>query len=153
MVESSTSKNLGAELLELIQTHGLDTVVGELKSLQMGREGLVLTIVTNKGVHHIPDEILRGDVFIASEGDLDFSSIESVTGEYQGILDRLSKKLKARKWSKIYLVPFGHNTLCMQIKLLVYRVTHMETVDWFYDGRGGYRPLELNQRPIISASK
>ena len=37
----------------------------------------------------------------------------------------------------------------MQIKLLVYRVTRIETIDVFYDGMGGYADLELQLRPII----
>ena len=109
----------------------------------------ILTIVANKGVHYLPREIQRGFVHVASQGNLDFSSIHSVEQEYQKILTSLSDVLQSRMWGKIYLVPFGPSTLSMQIKLLVYRITRIETVDVFYDGKGGYFDLSIDQRALI----
>lgn len=111
--------------------------------------GDTLTIIANVGVHHLPAELLRGHVFKASVGNLDFSSISSVRAEYRRILKKLAGVLKNKKWKTVYLVPFGHSTLSMQIKLLVYRVTRIETVDIFYDGQGHYYDLSLDQRAII----
>lgn len=112
----------------------------------------VLTIVANKGIHHLPSECLHGEVFYASEGNLDFSSIEIVKAQYEKILGDISIKLIKRPWKHVYLVPFGPSTLCMQIKLLVFRVTRIETTDLFYDGKGNYSDLSIEQRKLIIAS-
>jgi hypothetical protein len=109
-----------------------------------------LTIIANAGVHHIPDDIFRGRVYLASEGNLDFSSAETVQSEYEEVLSNLAKVLKSQRWERIYLVPFGPTTLSLQIKLMVYRVTAIETVDWFYAGNGEYFQLAFPQRKIIS---
>jgi hypothetical protein len=84
---------------------------------------------------------------------LDFSSIAAVKRQYEEILGGLAALLKKRTWTRIYLVPFGPSTLCMQIKLLVFRVTRLETVDVFYDGRGNYADLEILQRQLIVQSR
>lgn len=112
-----------------------------------------LTIIANKGVHHLPSERLHGDVFYASEGNLDFSSIEVVKSQYETILSTLACKLKQRPWKHVYLVPFGHCTLCMQIKLLVFRITRIETIDLFYHGEGNYSDLKVEQRNLIIDSQ
>ena len=109
----------------------------------------ILTIVVNRGVHHLPTKFLRGSIYYASEGNLDFSTSESVQTEFINILERVAKKLKSQKWKEIYIVPFGPSALCMQIKLLVYRITKIESADLFYMGRGEYIDLEIDQRSVI----
>ncbi len=109
----------------------------------------VLTIVANRGVHHVPKNKLRGEIFYASEGNLDFSSQITVRSEIEKVLSNIARKLKSQNWKRIYIVPFGPNTLCMQIKLLVYRITRIESVDLFYTGSGEYIELEIRQRDII----
>ena len=108
-----------------------------------------LTIVVNRGVHHMPEEYAIGEVYFASEGNLDFSSKESVQSEHERVLSDVAQKLKSRRWRRVYLVPFGPNTLSMQIKLLVYRITRIETHDLFYAGDGEYFCLYINQRDLI----
>lgn len=114
-----------------------------------GGEVDTLTIIVNKGVHHLPQEFMRGEIYFASEGSLDFSSSESVKKEMVLALSRLASKLKSRAWEKIYLVPFGPTNLSMLIKLLVYRVTHVETVDLFYTGSGSYCELHIPLRDVV----
>lgn len=109
----------------------------------------VLTIIANVGVHHLPDHLRRGEVFVASEGSLDFSTRDSVCSEITQVLTRVAAKLKEKNWSKIYLVPFGPTNLAMLIKLLVYRVTHIETIDIFYGGNGVYHDLDVALRPLV----
>ena len=109
----------------------------------------VLTIVVNKGVHHLPAKIMRGTVFNASEGNLDFSSAESVQEEFERILEEVAKILKSKSWKQVHVVPFGPCALSMQIKLLVYRITRIESIDIFHLGEGGYMNLEVKQRHII----
>ncbi|MDE0246113.1 MAG: hypothetical protein OXM59_12315 [Gammaproteobacteria bacterium] len=108
-----------------------------------------LTIVVNRGVHHLPGEYAKGEVYFASEGNLDFSSKGSVRAEHERVLSRVAQILKKKRWHRIYLIPFGPNTLSMQIKLLVYRITRIETQDLFYAGGGEYFCLDIRQRDII----
>lgn len=113
----------------------------------------VLTIVVNQGVHNIPDDVVRGELFYASEGNLDFSSREAVHSEFRSVLSNVARKLKSKAWKEIYILPFGPSTLSMQIKLLVYRVTRIESTDLFFMGGSEYFGLEINQREIIVDSK
>jgi hypothetical protein len=141
------------------ELEALVTKIGEERALNIIKNSAVdietdktLTIIANLGSHHLPDTFRRGFVHIASKGNLDFSSPDRVREQYRDILTRLSSLLKSKVWSRIYLVPFGHSTLSMQIKLLVYRITRIETVDLFYDGKGGYSDLDIQLRPIIVAA-
>src|SRR5258707_15166277 len=119
------------ELNELIRK------IGEERALKIIQRAVhdnasaesMLTIVANQGSHHLPDMYLRGMVYVASIGNLDFSSMERVHEQYNEILSRLASVLKSKPWTRIYLIPFGHSTLAMQIKLLVYRITRIETVE------------------------
>jgi hypothetical protein len=138
------------ELEALVTKIGEERALSIIKNstVDIGTEN-VLTIIANRGSHHLPESFKRGLVHVASEGSLDFSSPARVREQYRDILMRLASLLKSRTWSRIYLVPFGHSTLSMQLKLLVYRVTRIETTDLFYDGRGGYSDLDIQLRPII----
>jgi hypothetical protein len=113
----------------------------------------VLTIIVNQGKHFLPAEFCRGYVHVASRGDLDFSSPESVRFQYETILRETAEVLKARAWKAVYVVPFGHTTLSMQIKLLAYRVAGIETIDLFHFGGGRYADLQINQRPLIARER
>src|SRR6266436_7434856 len=145
---------VGDELSALIQK------MGEERALKIIQRTIrddasaqsILTVVANQGSHHLPEMYLRGTIYVASTGNLDFSSIELVHEQYSEILSRLASVLQSQLWKRIYLIPFGHSTLAMQIKLLVYRITRIETVDLFYDGKGGYSDLQIELRPIIVAS-
>ena len=115
--------------------------IGEEKACDILREHLeqegrgdkdVLTIVVNKGVHHLPEKNLRGTVFYASEGNLDFSSARSVEKEFDGILEDVTRILKKRNWKQVFVLPFGPCALSMQIKLLIYRITRIESVEIFH---------------------
>ena len=140
------------DLSELIERLGKDKASDILRrySGQRGDESdNALTIVANRGVHHLPDENLRGTVFYASEGNLDFSSAESVQEEFERILEGVARILKSRSWKQVFIVPFGPCALSMQIKLLIYRITRIESIDIFHLGQGEYMDLEVKQRHII----
>ena len=109
----------------------------------------VLTIVTNEGVHHLPDAYRRGVVYVASRGSLDFSSIESIHAAFRHVLSETASVLKSRSWRRVYLVPFGPAPLSMQIKLLVYRVTGLESVDVMHVSHGPRVDVDLSLREII----
>jgi hypothetical protein len=139
-----------AELDSLVMQYGTDAAI-ELLKREMSRRASesILTIVANEGAHHLPEAYKRGEVYVATRGNLDFSSVEKVRSQYEKVIVDLARKLKSKTWHRVYLIPFGHSTLCMQIKLLVYRVTRIETVDLFYDGRGNYADLSIEQRSLI----
>jgi hypothetical protein len=141
--------NLDEQLRAIILELGAARALEILTSARNSKSDDVLTIIANEGTHHLPSAFQRGMVWTASSGMLDFSSSSRVHQQFDEILERLARVLKSRTWSRIYLVPFGHVALSVQIKLLVYRITRLETVDLFYDGKGGYFDLEMELRPII----
>ncbi|MEO6608807.1 MAG: hypothetical protein ABIN69_10095 [Aestuariivirga sp.] len=145
-------ENLEEELAFLVEQYGLAEVIKSLGSHQIKKSNEnVLTIVCNKGLHPLPSTILNGEIFVASEGNLDFSSIESTQKVFEEILARTADKVRSKNWDRVYIVPFGHVTLSMQIKLLCYRILGTDTIDWFYLNALGYFPLELRLRELITS--
>lgn len=125
---------------------------GEKKLAQYLEEQLsnfdnVLTIVGNKGSHKIPEEYLHGEVYAVSSGNLDLSSKESTVAEYRDVLTNLIEKLKERPWSKVYFIPTGPTTLVLQIKIIVYNVLRISTIDLFYS-KGEYFELSFDYREL-----
>lgn len=114
-----------------IKNSGMDKVMCALEELAgTGDQNInTLTIIANAGVHNLPEKYKRGDVFIASIGNLDLSSRESIHNEFTTILTELARKLKSKQWGRVFIVPFGPTVLSMNIKLLVYRVCGFESID------------------------
>ena len=140
------------DLVDLIKRLGEEEafdILREHAEQKKPREEDVLTIVVNRGVHHLPEKHLRGAVFYASKGNLDFSSPRSVEKEFEQVLVDVTRILKERRWKQVFVLPFGPCALSMQIKLLVYRITRIETIDIFHLGEGEYMDLEIRQRHII----
>ena len=140
------------DILDLIEQVGEDQACAILKRHleQQECEGAdVLTIVVNKGVHHLPEGKLRGTVFYASEGNLDFSSTGSVEEEFESILEGVTRILKSKSWRQVFVLPFGPCAISMQIKLLICRITRIESIELFYLGGGEYMELKIKQRGII----
>ncbi len=135
---------------KIIEIKDEDFLIENLNSIIENNTNNVLTIVANKGVHHLPTDFQRGYVYYASEGSLNFDNASTIKQEYEKILKDLSVLLQSKLWKSIYLIPYGHSTLSMQIKLLVYRITHIETIDVFYVGGGEYTDLSLKQRDILT---
>lgn len=148
-----SNNDLEKELNRLIKVYGKERLLSALKRdvYDEEQEG-VLTIIANAGVHHLPNELQKGETFVASRGNLDFSSEKAVVDQYESILSDLARFLKARTWKTVYLIPFGHSTLSLQIKILVFRITRIETIDMFYHSDIGYFPLKLDIRKIITES-
>ena len=100
-----------ADLNDLIEKIGRDRAIDILSRFaeeDAEVDTQVLTIVSNKGVHHLPSDILRGEVFYASEGNLDFSSLETVSMEFKEILRRLTEKLKSKNGNESTLYHLAH---------------------------------------------
>lgn len=111
------------------------------------------TIIVNSGLHSFPESLLRGEVYEFSRGMLDFSSGDRVEKQIMELLIELAKFLRTEKWNRVYIVISGHCILSMQIKMLVYRLTRLETIDWFYDGSGNYYDIKIPMREILSQSR
>ena len=106
-----------------------------------------LTIVANAGIHEVPSEYLRGEVYEASHGNWDARTQESLVGELTAILSRLALKLRSRQWKRVYLIPTGHPILSLQIKTMVYRLLRMNTIDLYYKA-GSYLEVDIDHRDV-----
>lgn len=137
---------------EFIEIHGESALVDRIRPDV--NSGEILTIISNGGVHPYHDLHKRGDIFIASEGNIDFSTENSAIRGIEEILVRVSRKLKEKRWRKVYLVPFGPAPLSLQIKSLVHKILDIETIDVLHIGNGRHIDLNLDPRKIaIKASE
>jgi len=139
------------EILKLIKEIGEDRALNELRNLvnASDRNLNVLTIVSNSGAHRLPKEIIKGELYVASKGNFDVTNGKILSEQYMSIAKKLAIKLKEKKWDEIYLVPFGPSTLNMLIKIITFRVTYTDTIDYFYTENGDYLELQLNTRSCI----
>jgi len=139
---------------EALKLRGTAPVETALKSLLVSAapETHVLTIVANAGIHEVPSNYLRGDVYEASRGDWDATTEDALAAELRTILLRLVTKLRSRRWGRIYLVPTGHPILSLQIKAMVYRILRLNTIDLYYKG-GTYFEIDIDQRAIALAGE
>lgn len=135
------------------ERYGDDAVRSALAGLRVGDDAsTTLTILCSAGTHHIPPEYLRGCVHVVKTGSVDLSSGEAFKADIIQSLMSLAALLKGNKWTKIFLIPTGHPGLSMQIKLLVFWVTRIETTDVVYLGEGRYAEIKLDQRDLIQKS-
>ena len=113
------------------------------------RESLTdtLTLVSNAGVHTIPDSYLHGDIYEVSRGDWTASTPAEVHEELTRLLRGLAHKLRSRPWRQVYLVPTGHPILTVNVKLLVYRLLRINTIDLYYRA-GQYIEVHIDHRRL-----
>jgi hypothetical protein len=134
------------ELLSMcMRIVGKDKVTEHLIRMIDNHQGKVLTIIANAGNHYIPPEYMHGEIYEASRGSLRLDSELSTKEEYRRILANLATKLRETSWNQIYLVPTGPVTLSLQIKIQVYHITRLDTIDLFYLD-GNYFELRLTDR-------
>jgi len=144
------------ELLRILEDYvekvGIEKAKDSLESLlPKDLDDRTLTIIANSGIHEIPKHYLRGEVYAASSGSIDFTSIETLHLAYRTILEKLLQKLKERQWTKVYLIPTGHCTLALQIKLFVYHILRIDTIDLFYN-KGNYFEIAIDHRKVATNS-
>lgn len=142
------SNNYQDLIKEFIREYGEDELKGYLNN-RLSNNGDTLTLIGNEGAHSIPAEYLHGEVYVVTSGNLDLSSKESTLLEYKAAVLSLIEKLKEKRWSKVYLVPTGHTTLVLQIKVIVYNILRISTVDLFYS-KGKYFELDIDYRELLS---
>ena len=106
-----------------------------------------LTLVSNAGVHTIPDNYLHGDIYEVSRGDWTASTPAEVHEELTRLLRGLAHKLRSRPWRQVYLVPTGHPILTVNVKLLVYRLLRINTIDLYYRV-GQYIEVHIDHRRL-----
>lgn len=136
----------------LVAEYGEAAVLNEALSLSSTvRVSQVATIIANAGLHSFPDDILRGDVYEFSRGMMDLSSKSKIEETLAKNLRQLAGFLRAKQWKKIYIVTSGHPVFSMQIKVAVYRITRLETVDWLYDGTGNYFEISVPVRRLMAS--
>lgn len=147
-----TTKPLQEHLIELIDQFGGIAIETELKKIR-GKRRITneCTILVNKGLHSFPEYLFRGDVYVVYEGSIDFSSEDTLQVFVRQRLLGLKDFLASKKWSDINIVISGHAAICMQVKLAVYRITHVETTDWVFDGVGNYIPLQIPMRKLLAS--
>ncbi|WP_196803465.1 hypothetical protein [Thiomonas sp. FB-6] len=146
------TNDLTRELAHLLEQHSraeIDRALNELVAPEDRPESC--TILVNKGLHFFPAHLFVGETFIFSEGSLDLSSAESLESLLISRLKALASFLKSKKWSSVNIIISGHASLCMQVKLAVYRITRIESTDWVFDGAGHYIPLKFSLRSVISS--
>lgn len=144
------SKSLNNLFEEAKSICGDDVIESLLKDSikKSNKNELVLTIVVNAGVHPISEDILRGEVFIASKGNIDFSSKLSIENEFKSILKNVSNKLQSKNWNKVYIVPFGPAVLSMLIKNLVYKILYINSIDVIHAGSGIHYDIDIDPREV-----
>lgn len=146
--------DLESELKALLDRYGARPLRDKLDEIAAeSSEPATATILVNEGVHFFPEMLFRGERFIVYSGSLNLSSEEGLRIEVTQVLSRLATFLLSKKWRRIYLIISGHAAICMQVKLLVYRVTHLETVDIVFDGGGNYLRLSLNMRHLLAQAR
>jgi len=127
---------------------GRDKLIEGLSSLaSTGHHQRTLTLISNAGVHTIPKEYLRGEVYEVSRGNWTASTADEVKEELTRLLTDLARKLRSNAWQTVYLVPTGHPILTMNVKLLVYRLLRLNTIDIYYR-EGTYLEVQLDHRRI-----
>ena len=144
--------SLHDHISELVDRFGTVAVESELRKFNDNElENRVCTILVNQGLHSFPEHLYRGDLFVVYEGSVDFSSTEALNEFVSQRLLSLKDFLVKKKWKQINIIISGHAAVCMQVKLAVYRITHVETTDWVFDGNGNYTPLQISMRKLLSS--
>jgi hypothetical protein len=146
----SNADRLQIELNNLLKEYGEESVLSAVSKWASSGDERSCTIVVNEGLHPFPDFLYTGEIFSFSKGFLNFSNSSDLENDLILNLKLLSDFLKKRKWKKVYLIISGHAVLNMYVKMAVYRVTRIDTIDWVYDGAGNYLKISIPMRKIMS---
>jgi len=112
-----------------------------------------LVIVSNKGLHAVPQEYAVGEIYFASEGEIDCNDVSGANEFIDSAIIRLKDKLLERRWKRVILIPFGHVVLNMAIKMAVFRTLWIETEDVFYFGYNRYGMLQRDTKKILASNQ
>jgi hypothetical protein len=143
------SSDIRLILTELLQRHSTDEIIDAVNAMRESSRP-TLTIIVDNSLHSIPETLVVGEKFVMSSGALNATTDENLQADVLDRLQRLGKKLKERDWQKVRLVLSGHCLLSVQAKMLVYRITHLETEDIAYFSDHGYRKFTVSLRDELS---
>lgn len=133
-------------LSEIILRQGLEWV--ERKIRESSPNSNPLSILCDTGMHRIPTELMAGDTHVFSHGMIDTLTDGTVAAHIEECCRRLASKLRSERFSEIRLFYSGHSLLPAFAKLTVYRVAHLDTIDFGFFSEAGYRRLQINLRSI-----
>lgn len=141
--------DLQSEIQKLTGRYGIEAVKAALDiTANEPTQDDILTIVANAGVHPVQAIHQRGAVYVASVGNLDFSSPEMTHASIKAVLIAAAKKLQERPWKKVYIAPFGPAILSMLLKGLVFKILYIETIDILHAGSGIHYDVSFDLRSI-----
>lgn len=138
-----TQTKLDLDLARLVDQYGLDAV---RRALPRTGEEQVLSIISDGGMHRKPSDLLLGEVFIFSDGMIPSETDDEVQKHIISRCRVLASKLREKSWTEVRLFFSGHALLGAYAKLTVYRVSHLDTVDFGFFGDSGFRMLRTSLR-------
>ena len=145
---NNLDKNLKYQIDNLIGEHGYQSVFDAIQSKKS--KETVLVIIGNCGLHPVPQILNDAEYYCATQGNLDFSTPETIKYEIEKMTKNLSNKLREKKWRDVYVLPFGHPVFSMYIKMTVYRVLGIDSKEIFHRGEGKYALISLDLRQHIT---
>jgi hypothetical protein len=144
-------KGAEADLARIIERNGADFVRDYVRKVERSKSR-ELTIIVNLGMHAIPSEILRGDVFAFSEGQVNLSA-ESIDEIVDELVLRAHSYLSKKNWNKVYIIPSGHPMLVVLATLVAFRATRIDPTIVAYFGVENYVDVDANVRERIFRSR
>ncbi|WP_146173259.1 hypothetical protein [Sphingomonas faeni] len=142
--------DLETAMAELCLTYSKRQVEAALSRVTEEELSGELTFVVNAGMHALPVDILKGETFYFSEGNVDLSQ-ENVKETVKELSKKAVKFLRSRVWTKIYIIPSGHPLLVTLATLVVYRVTRVNPIILYYVD-GAYREVAIDVRHDVFGS-
>ena len=124
-MDANTLPHLLDQAVEVAGPQRVADALRVLADIEEANNSDVLTLVANAGVHSIPDAFLRGEVYAVSRGDWPAETRVDLEAELTAILQRLVRKLRSRRWNRIYLIPTGSS--CAYNKRQAPRVSNPAT--------------------------
>ena len=144
------TKEISTLVEEFTEAFGTEELINLLSSkLERSATRNVLTIVCDDTLHKIPSDLVDGDLFVFSSGNFDTSSEQAMLHYLEERVLALYAQLNTKTWKRIRLIFSGHAILASTVKLVVYRVTHLETEDVVYFGEHGYLRIHLRLRELL----
>lgn len=134
---------MNRELQTLIDKYGINEIREYIDGV--GEQKHDLTIVSNAGLHRISENILNGEVFEFTTGNIAMCNQEEMKDDLREPIARLVNKLNQRAYKNIYLVPTGPAVLALLIKNIVYTISRINTIDLVYTS-GQYFYFDYNYR-------
>lgn len=146
-ISKRVDENIERALRVLLEQYPEASVKSALNRISRESAKKELTIIVNFGMHALPEDILKGETFFFSEGNVDLSA-EGVKNTVELLSRRAVRFLRGKIWNKVYLVPSGHPLLVAMATLIVYRVTRLSpNILYYVDGE--YREVELDVRADV----